>query len=154
LDPCSNSFSTVGADVEYCLPDRDGLVLPWDAATIFVNPPYGKDMARGTRIGHWFARAVGAAAAGSEVIMLVPVAPNTRHWKQFVWPVASGVCFLYRSRLKFHLGGVEDPRGAPMACAVVYYGRDFWGFAEGFRCHGAVVPLTGVVLPETTGTLF
>ena len=50
LDPCSNRDSTVDADIEYCLPHTDGLKEPWDAATIFVNPPYGTDMTTGTKI--------------------------------------------------------------------------------------------------------
>ena len=52
LDPCSNSFSLVGAEKEYRLPENDGLRDPWDASTIYVNPPYGSDRHRGTRIIH------------------------------------------------------------------------------------------------------
>ncbi|MFT2753821.1 DNA N-6-adenine-methyltransferase [Clavibacter sp. Sh2088] len=148
LDPCSNEHSLVDAQIEYRLPERDGLNEPWEAETIFVNPPYGSDKERGTRIAHWFAKIGEAAAAGSEVLALVPVATNTGHWKQFVYPVAAGICFLYAPRLRFYINGREDPKGAPMSCAVVYYGHDFDQFAEAFRVHGAVIPLEKAVLPR------
>lgn len=148
LDPCSNEHSLVNAKVEYRLPERDGLRESWDESTIFVNPPYGSDPSRGTRIAHWFARIAEAAKAGSEVIALVPVATNTGHWKEHVYPVASAVCFLYAPRLKFYINGRPDPKGAPMSCAVIYYGDRLDAFSQAFRTHGAVVPLAGVALPD------
>lgn len=72
LDPCSNEHSYVDARVRYSLPDRDGLRESWRFQRIFVNPPYGSDVDRGTRIMHWFARISEAAANGSEVIALCP----------------------------------------------------------------------------------
>lgn len=154
LDPCSNADSLVDAKVNYLLPDHDGLVESWDYPTIYVNPPYGSDVDRGTRIAHWFARISEAAEAGSEVIALVPVATNTGHWKRHVYPVARSICFLYQPRVRFYIGGREDPKGAPMSCAVIYYGSEFESFAKEFSRHGAVIPLDGIVLPESAGTLF
>jgi hypothetical protein len=148
LDPCSNVFSLVEADVEYRLPEHDGLVESWDFPTIYVNPPYGSDAGRGTRIAHWFERVHEAADRGSEVIMLVPVATNTGHWKRHVYSVASAICFLYAPRLRFYINGVEDPKGAPMSCAVIYYGTDVAAFAAEFQRHGAVIPLAGALVPE------
>lgn len=153
LDPCSNEHSLVGADVEYCLPHQDGLREPWDHPTIYVNPPYGSDPARGTRILHWFTRIGEASDRGSEVIALVPVATNTRHWKEFVFPRAQAICFLYQPRVRFYIAGAEDPKGAPMSCAVIYWGSDLSAFAEAFRPHGAVVSLGGVALPDRPATL-
>jgi hypothetical protein len=148
LDPCSNEHSLVGADKEYHLPGHDGLIESWDYPTIYVNPPYGSDPGRGTRIAHWFVRMAEAASRGSEVVALVPVAPNTRHWKEFVFPAAAAVCFLYQPRVRFYIDGAEDPKGAPMACAVIYYGPRTSAFAQEFREHGAVVPLAEAVLPS------
>ncbi len=148
LDPCSNEFSLVDAKVSYALPANDGLAESWDFPSIFVNPPYGSDPNRGTRIAHWFARMSAAADAGAQVIALVPVATNTGHWKSFVYPVATAICFLYQPRLRFYIAGREDPKGAPMSCAMIYYGDNFDGFADAFRDHGAVVPLREAVLPR------
>jgi hypothetical protein len=153
LDPCSNEHSLVNAEVNYLLPEHDGLVESWDYPTIYVNPPYGSDVERGTRIAHWFARINDAAAAGSEVIALVPVATNTGHWKRYVYPVARAICFLYEPRVRFYIDGREDPKGAPMSCAVIYYGEDIERFSEEFSKHGAVIPLNDVVLPEPLAVL-
>ncbi|MHB1166470.1 MAG: DNA N-6-adenine-methyltransferase [Candidatus Nanopelagicales bacterium] len=147
LDPCSNQYSLVDARVTYQLPFHDGLKDSWDYETIFVNPPYGSDRTRGTRIAHWFERIATAARIGSEVIALVPVATNTGHWKRYVYPVATAVCFLYAPRVRFYIGGVEDPKGAPMSCAVIYYGKNLDAFAREFSEHGAVLPLSGIALP-------
>jgi hypothetical protein len=147
LDPCSNAHSLVGAKVNYLLPDHDGLLESWDCKTIYVNPPYGSDTQRGTRITHWFERIGEAASAGSEVVALVPVATNTGHWKRHVYPVARSICFLYQPRVRFYIGGRKDLKGAPMSCAVIYYGTDFESFAKEFSQHGAVIPLDEAVLP-------
>jgi hypothetical protein len=148
LDPCANEHSLVGARVSYQLPEHDGLLESWDYDTIYVNPPYGSDSVRGTRIAHWFDRMARAAATGSEIIALVPVATNTAHWKRYVYPVAGAICFLYEPRLRFYIHGREDPRGAPMSCAVIYYGKRVQNFAAEFRQHGAVIPLRDAVLPS------
>jgi hypothetical protein len=42
LDPCSNAQATVGALVNYTLPEHDGLVENWNYPTIFVNMPFGR----------------------------------------------------------------------------------------------------------------
>lgn len=140
LDPCSNEHSIVGADRAYALP-QDGLALPWDAPTIYLNPPYGRDRERGTTILDWISRADDAAAAGSRVVALIPVATNTRHWKERIFPSAAAVCFLAATRLRFLLDGEEDRRGAPMAVAAVYWGDDPDRFEAAFTPYGAVVRL-------------
>ena len=83
LDPCSNRYSVVGAEKEFILPEKDGLVEPWNSKTIYVNPPYGNDVLRKTKIKDWLRKCADAGRHGkSEVIALVPVATNTAHWKE------------------------------------------------------------------------
>lgn len=148
LDPCSNKWSVVKADVEWCLPQHDGLKEDWDFSTIYVNPPYGSDTARGTRISDWLEKCAEARDIfGSDVIALVPVAANTKHWKRYVWPKADAVCFLYDTRLRFLVNGRDDGKGAPMACAAVYWGGTKRKFAEVFEKHGAVIDLANVRHP-------
>ena len=142
LDPCSNEFSIVGAAVEYRLPEQDGLKESWNAPTIFVNPPYGLDHERGTAIRHWLQRChLAHEQYGSEVLALVPVATNTGHWKKHVFGVATGVCFLYDTRLRFLVDGADGGKGAPMSCAMIYWGRNYRSFFEVFRQFGAVLTL-------------
>lgn len=142
LDPCSNAWSLVRAKVEYRLPRRDGLKASWDFPTIFVNPPYGGDRARGTSIKHWLARCAAAHREhGAEVIALVPVATNTGHWKKSVYGQASAICFLGDTRLRFLVNGKDGGKGAPMSCAMIYWGKNYRRFFDVFTPHGATLDL-------------
>ena len=142
FDPCSNEYSVVHAEMELMLPEHDGLKVQWDFPTIYVNPPYGADRDRGTTIKHWIARCANAHDLfGSEVLALIPVATNTRHWKDYIWGRAASVCFLYDTRLRFLVQGKDEGKGAPMACAMVYWGTKPNKFFRIFIKHGAVVSL-------------
>jgi len=140
LDPCSGPFSIVKADVEYTLPEHDGLAEIWNFPTVYVNPPYGNDAERGTRIADWFRKCEEAHRVfGSEVIALVPVATNTKHWKNYVFGKAEAICFLYDTRLRFLVDGQDEGKGAPMSCAMIYWGHRFDRFFEVLIQYGAVV---------------
>ena len=142
LDPCSNPYSIVRATIEYSLPETDGLAASWDHPTVFVNPPYGKDHERGTTIRDWLRRcAESHSQHDTEVLALVPVATNTRHWKQHVFGAATAVAFLYDTRLRFLVNGEASGKGAPMSCAMVYWGADYSRFENIFIRYGAVVDL-------------
>lgn len=142
LDPCSNEWSVVHAKTEYRLPEKDGLKESWDYPTIYVNPPYGSDKERKTKIKHWIYQCARAHEEyGSEVIALVPVATNTSHWKEYVWGRATAVCFLYDTRLRFLVAGKDEGKGAPMSCAMVYWNKNYDTFFRIFIEYGAVVDL-------------
>ncbi len=142
LDPCSNEYSIVHAEKEYMLPETDGLHESWRFPTIYVNPPYGIDKGRGTSIKTWLRKcALAHREFKSEVLALVPVATNTGHWKNSVFGQAAGVCFLYDTRLKFLVNGQNGGKGAPMSCAMVYWGKDYDKFFSVFSKFGAVVDL-------------
>lgn len=146
LDPCSNSHSIVGANVEYMLPEKDGLKESWNYSTIYVNPPYGLDKARGTSIKDWLARCAHAHEIyASEVIALVPVATNTGHWKKYIFTRAQNICFLYDTRLHFLENGRNGGKGAPMACAMIYWGKYPKRFYDTFIEHGAVVDVSDLI---------
>jgi len=149
LDPCSNQWSVVAAETEYSLPEHDGLRESWDFPTIYVNPPYGADKERGTTIKHWLYKCAHAHKHyGAEVLALVPVATNTRHWKEYVWGRATAVCFLYDTRLRFLVEGKDEGKGAPMSCAMVYWNKNIEKFLDVFSEFGAVVdlrPLQGTI---------
>ncbi|MCY4094274.1 MAG: DNA N-6-adenine-methyltransferase [Gammaproteobacteria bacterium] len=142
LDPCSNEHSIVNATTEFSLPHSDGLVENWDFSTVFVNPPYGRDRLRNTSIRDWLAKCSQSHARyDSEILALVPVATNTRHWKDHVFGVATAVSFLYDTRLKFSVNGSDTSKGAPMSCAMIYWGVNYKRFEEVFLRFGAVVDL-------------
>jgi len=147
LDPCSNDNSIVNAKTEYVLPKKDGLKESWDYNTIYVNPPYGIDKERKTSIRDWTKRCTDANSEyGSEVLALIPVAVNTRHWKQHIFGRARAVCFLADTRLKF-INGKND-KGAPMACAMVYWGKNYRKFYKLFSLFGAVIDLSELIERE------
>jgi site-specific DNA-methyltransferase (adenine-specific) len=123
LDPCSNPASQVGAKRRYSREDgQDGLSMPWDAPTIYVNPPFGKGIAK------WVGRCVQAARDGSRVVLLVPAAVDTRHWHDMIFRHAAEICFL-RGRVEF----VGAKASAPFATALVYFGASG---ADTFRRYG------------------
>ena len=70
LDPCSNQYSIVGADLEFSLPEKDGLEAEWNIPTIYVNPPYGADRKRGTTIKDWLAKCAEALTSSSKKVSL------------------------------------------------------------------------------------
>ena len=141
LDPCSNDGSMVPAGVRHALP-VDGLAEAWDYSTIFVNPPYGRDVNRKTSVLSWVQKAEEAHRAhGAEILMLIPVATNTRHFKDFIFPKFTSICFLADTRLRFFIDGVENRKGAPMACCMVYIGDRPDAFAETFQRFGTVLNL-------------
>lgn len=142
LDPCSNDYSIVHARTEYKLPQHDGLRESWKFPTIYVNPPYGLDRERGTSIKDWLCRCAAAHQQhAAEVLALVPVATNTGHWKRYVFGKATAISFLYDTRLKFLVSGRNGGKGAPMSCAMVYWGVDFDRFSVIFSPFGAVVDI-------------
>ena len=143
LDPCSNEYSIVQATIEYRLPHQDGLRESWDFKRIYVNPPYGKDKEMGTTIKNWLAKcAYTHETLRSEILALIPIASNTSHWKKYVVTQATGICFLYDTRLRFLENGVDGGKGAPMACAMVYWGADYASFYNVFIEYGAVVNIS------------
>ncbi|MHB8412640.1 MAG: DNA N-6-adenine-methyltransferase [Candidatus Acidiferrales bacterium] len=142
LDPCSNRFSIVHAKVEYSLPEHDGLRESWNFPTVYVNPPYGLDREHGRTIKDWLRKCEEAFRVYSaEVIALVPVATNTGHWKKYIYGKAIAICFLYDTRLRFLENGKDSGKGAPMSCAMVYWGKNLDRFSNVFMPFGAVVSL-------------
>lgn len=149
LDPCSNARSIVGAVTEYMLPDKNGLAASWNFPTIYVNPPYGLDKERHTSIKDWLRRCADAYSEhDSEVLALIPVATNTKHWKEYIFTVANSICFLADTRLKF-INGTHD-KGAPMACAMVYWGKKASEFYSVFSQYGAVLELSNLTSKKWT----
>jgi len=153
LDPCSNEHSIVHAETEFMLPQNDGLRKDWHYPTIYMNPPYGADRERGTTIKNWLTKcALTHQKYNSEILALVPVATNTGHWKQSVFGQARAICFLYDTRLKFLENGSGTGKGAPMACAMIYWGEDYEKFYDIFIEYGAVVDLSNLYGEEIGAT--
>ncbi len=78
------------------------------------------------------------------MLALVPVATNTKHWKDYVFGVADAIAFLYDTRLRFLVEGKDGGKGAPMSCAMIYWGEHIERFEDIFLPFGAVVDLRGL----------
>lgn len=146
LDPCSNKFSMVDAETEWILPENDGLQKDWKCFnSIFVNPPYGKDRERGTSIRDWCKKCAETSFmnCAAHIFLLIPVATNTRHWKDSIFPWAQDICFLSDTRVKFWENGEVNKKGSPMPCCIVHYGGKSRGvsFSQKFCKIGNCVHL-------------
>ena len=51
------------------------------------------------------------------------------------------MCFLYDTRLRFLIDGRDEGKGAPMSCAMVYWGDNYDAFFDVFIRYGAVLDL-------------
>lgn len=87
---------------------EDGLAQDWGQETVWVNPPYGR------QITDWMKKAAEAQAGGATVVMLVPARTDTAWFHDVA--LKQEVRFL-RGRLKF--GGATH--GAPFGCIVVVF---------------------------------
>jgi len=127
LDPCSNRESIVRAR-HNIRPPRDGLEVDWsDYATVYVNPPFGRGLAK------WVGKCL-ETQRRTQIILLLPAAVDTEVWHESVWKWAPRVCF-FKGRLRF-LGAKAS---APMACAAAYFGFRPDLFEAAFQPLGRVV---------------
>lgn len=92
LDPCTEPDNPTGAKRFYTAA-QNGLILPWEHRSIYVNPPYGK--AREP----WVDRCMMAAEDGTPVILLIPAATDTRIFQRAL--KSAGRAVLIQGRVKF-----------------------------------------------------
>lgn len=128
LDPCSNSHESpnVPAATHYTIND-DGLAQRWHGR-VYMNPPYGRDIAA------WVEKLDGEARAGrvTEAVALVPARTDTQWWQTLR---DYTVCFI-TGRLRFVGEGNDDV--APFPSAVFYLGPNIDHFYYAFRDLGDI----------------
>lgn len=137
LDPasCLKANETVGATEFYTLErGEDGLALPWNAPTIFINPPYSNTDA-------WIKRLVAEFHAGTfnEGIALV-LAKTETEWFDLAWEFGS-VCIV-RSRISHVAGDGGNEQTGRTGSAFFYFGHNHARFADVFAHRGRVLPAT------------
>ncbi len=106
LDPCSTDVNAK-CDKHFTLVD-DGLAQTWKDETVFMNPPYGRD------IGRWMEKAYREASEGATVVCLVPARTDTAWWHD--WAM-NGEIRLFRGRITFE----GATTGAPFPSALVVF---------------------------------
>ena len=92
LDPCTDPDNPTSADTFYSLP-ADGCALPWNADTIFCNPPYGEARDR------WVDRCIAEGRVGRKVVLLIPAHTETRSFQRAAEECES--LLLVKARLRF-----------------------------------------------------
>lgn len=108
LDPCATQ-SNAKCERFYTRED-DGLAQSWAGETVFVNPPYGKE------IGKWVEKAnVAARVHGATVVMLIPSRTDTKWWHE--WVMKANYIWFKKGRLRF--GGSKN--SAPFPSAIVVF---------------------------------
>lgn len=147
LDPCGNENDRVGARESWWGPlgaglhahrahAQDGLVERWlrpGRGLIYVNPPYGREIAT------WMEKAHDEADAGAEIVMLVPARTDAGWWHEHVAGVVRARCF-WKGRLKF---GNPQPgltsTTSTFPSAVIYHGPRPYAFGAAFEDAGEIV---------------
>jgi hypothetical protein len=92
LDPCTEVDNPTRAE-RYYAPPQDGAVLPWNARSIWCNPPYGE--ARDRRVD----RSIAESGRGARIVLLMPAATDTRIFQKAF--LACTTCLFLRGRVKF-----------------------------------------------------
>lgn len=122
LDPCTEPDNPCKAKSFFCLP-TDGCTQPWEAETVWCNPPYGEARDR------WAARCIAEAKTGKRIVLLIPSHTDTRTFQK---AVASATSVLFaKGRLKF--GVVRDngrQEAASHGSALIGYNVDLSPLSE------------------------
>lgn len=131
LDPCTEPDNPTNAH-KFFSPPSDGCALPWDAQTIFCNPPYGEARDR------WVDRCI-AEAPGKRIVLLIPAHPDTRTFQKAM-RTSTSILFT-KGRLKF---GVLRENGRQEAAS---HGSALFGFNVDLSPLAAL----GTVVPGAAG---
>ena len=99
---------------QYLTKEDDALTQPWPG-TVWLNPPYGRD------IWKWIRKAY-QEAAESTVVVLIPSRTDTKYWHNWVMR-ASEIRFV-KGRLRFV--GAERP--CPFPSSVIVFGEHDGGY--------------------------
>lgn len=122
LDPCTEPDNPTRADKFYHLP-MDGCALPWEADTVWCNPPYGEARDR------WVERCI-AEGEHRKVVLLIPAHTETRIFQRALNACTS--VLLVRARLRF---GVLRENGRQEAAS---HGSAMFGFGVDLAPLGAM----------------
>jgi len=107
IDVCATPASAKCA--KYFTKAHDGLAQNWAGHTVWMNPPYGRE------IGKWIKKAyLASKKPNTRVVCLLPARTDTRWFHN--WCVKGKIWFV-RGRLKF--GGRKT--GAPFPSMVVIF---------------------------------
>jgi len=92
LDPCCQVDSAKCS--KYYTPKENGLIQNWEGETVFVNPPYGRELKK------WVKKcSEEGKKKNTTVVMLIPSRTDTSYFHDYIYN-KSEIRFL-RGRIKF-----------------------------------------------------
>ncbi len=110
LDPCCTAATAKAA--RFYTEADDGLKQDWGRETVFMNPPYGRE------IYAWTKKAREAAARGATVVGLLPASTDLAWWHDDV--VGHAEVRYIRGRVRFLTGGPYRASGFFASVLVVW----------------------------------
>lgn len=111
LDPCSTHENRKCDN--YYTKTEDGLKQDWGGYSVFVNPPYGRE------IREWVKKSYEESLKpNTQVVMLIPARTDTTYFHDYIYGKAE-IRFI-RGRLRFVKDGVEG-ESAPFPSMVVIF---------------------------------
>lgn len=114
LDPCCLPH-TAKCDT-FFTPETNGLVQDWGGHSVFVNPPYGRDMLP------WIIKGYEESQKeNTKVVMLIPARTDTQWFHDYC---VRGEIRLLKGRLKFVNDDGEVGNSAPFPSMVVVFGNE------------------------------
>jgi phage N-6-adenine-methyltransferase len=109
LDPCATPENAKCR--KYFTKEQDGLSQCWCNETVFMNPPYGRE------IGKWVRKAYETSQKGATVVCLIPARTDTAYWHDYAM---KGEVRFIRGRVYFEqMGKALCP--APFPSAIVIF---------------------------------
>jgi phage N-6-adenine-methyltransferase len=96
----------------------DGVSQDWGRETVWLNPPYGREIAR------WIRKAFLSARHGATVVCLVPARTDTAWWHDYA---EKGEVRFVRGRIRFERGGIpigDTTKGSaksPFPSAIIVF---------------------------------
>lgn len=116
LDPCCQHDSAKCK--KHYTPTENGLLQSWEGETVFVNPPYGRDLKT------WVQKSYNESTKDNTVVvLLIPSRTDTSYFHDYIYH-KSEIRFL-RGRIKF-INPITKKQGdsAPFGSMVIVMGNN------------------------------
>ena len=118
LDPCATHASAKCE--KYFTKEDDGLSQDWAGETVFMNPPYGREIKK------WIQKAYEESRKPKTVVVcLIPSRTDTKYWHEYCMK-SHEICFV-KGRLKFG----DATNSAPFPSAVVVFREGYTSLMGG-----------------------
>lgn len=128
LDPCATK--TTAKCKKFFTQDDNGLEQDWSGHTVFMNPPYGREIKK------WIKKAFEESRKdNTKVVCLIPARTDTSYWHDYCMK-AHKISFV-RGRLKFG----DSSNSAPFPSAVVVFESEAYPIFTGGN-HPKVFTMT------------